>query len=129
MAFNETVLPILLFRYSTESGIYFHRFFSYSLDDRIIPRHKIMVENRVNFKLRYMLASTDDEFKQRVEAAVERRLRFESGVIDDKQAHTEIDGSIEKLPFDFETTEIPEEKTDLCSDYRDLPTAHIQNSA
>ncbi|PHT42075.1 hypothetical protein CQW23_20929 [Capsicum baccatum] len=98
--------------------IEFPRFFSYSLDERIVPRHKIMVENRVNFKLRYMLASSDDEFKQRVQSAVERRVRFESGVIRDKQAHTEIDGSIEKLPFDLQTAEILEEKTDVCSDYR-----------
>ncbi|KAK9286085.1 hypothetical protein L1049_014465 [Liquidambar formosana] len=62
--------------------IEFPRFFSYSLDDRIIPRHKVLVENQVNFKLRYMLASTDEEFSQRVEAAVERRQRFESGIMD-----------------------------------------------
>ncbi|KAK4378345.1 hypothetical protein RND71_000207 [Anisodus tanguticus] len=102
---------------------------SYSLDERIVPRHKIMVVNCVNFKLRYMLASSDDEFKQRVQAAVERRLRFESGVIYDKQADTETDGSIEKLPFDFQIAEIVEGKTDLCSDYKDIPTVHIQNSA
>ncbi|XP_051138536.1 transcription termination factor MTERF2, chloroplastic [Andrographis paniculata] len=58
--------------------IEFPRFFSYSLEERIMPRHKIMVENRVNFKLRYMLASTDDEFNERVEEAVERRRSFES---------------------------------------------------
>lgn len=57
------------------------RFFSYSLDDRIIPRHKALVENRVNFKLRYMLAISDEEFARRVEAAVERRSRFESGLM------------------------------------------------
>ncbi|XP_021896750.1 transcription termination factor MTERF2, chloroplastic isoform X2 [Carica papaya] len=57
----------------------FPRFFSYSLDGRIIPRHRIMVENRVNFKLRYMLACTNDEFKKRVEDKVERRCRFEAG--------------------------------------------------
>lgn len=39
-----------------------------------------MVENRVNFKLRYMLTPTDEEFDQKVRAAVERRQRFESGV-------------------------------------------------
>ncbi|XP_027112259.1 transcription termination factor MTERF2, chloroplastic-like isoform X2 [Coffea arabica] len=60
--------------------IEFPRFFSYSLDERIIPRHRIMVEQRVNFKLRYMLGGTDEEFDQRVQAAVERRQRFESGV-------------------------------------------------
>ncbi|KAL3814135.1 hypothetical protein ACJIZ3_015403 [Penstemon smallii] len=59
--------------------IEFPRFFSYSLEDRIIPRHKVMVENRVNFKLRYMLKSSDEEFDMRVKDAVERRRRFESG--------------------------------------------------
>ncbi|OWM87260.1 hypothetical protein CDL15_Pgr019307 [Punica granatum] len=60
--------------------IEFPRFFSYSLEGRIIPRHKVMVENRVNFKLRYMLTPTDEEFDQRVKAAVERRQQFETGV-------------------------------------------------
>lgn len=59
--------------------IEFPRFFSYSLEERIIPRHQIMVENRINFKLRYMLTSTDEEFNVRVTEAVERRRRFESG--------------------------------------------------
>ncbi|KAJ4965233.1 hypothetical protein NE237_017082 [Protea cynaroides] len=58
----------------------FPRFFSYSLDGRIIPRHKILVENRINFKLRYMLASSDEEFNQKVEAAVERRRKFDRSV-------------------------------------------------
>lgn len=35
----------------------------------------------MNFKLRYMLASTDEEFDVRVKEAVERRRRFESGVV------------------------------------------------
>ncbi|KAK4746590.1 hypothetical protein SAY87_025627 [Trapa incisa] len=61
--------------------IEFPRFFSYSLEGRIIPRHKAMVENRVNFKLRYMLTPTDDEFDQKVMAAIERRQRFESGIL------------------------------------------------
>ncbi|KAK1426487.1 hypothetical protein QVD17_15161 [Tagetes erecta] len=60
--------------------IEFPRFFSYSLEERIIPRHKILMDNRVNFKLRYMLSSTDDEFHQKVEAAVQRRQMFESGI-------------------------------------------------
>ncbi|KAF6136282.1 hypothetical protein GIB67_042767 [Kingdonia uniflora] len=59
--------------------IEFPRFFSYSLVGRIIPRHKVMVERRVNFKLRYMLASSDEEFNRRIETAVERRRRFEAG--------------------------------------------------
>ncbi|XP_075474871.1 LOW QUALITY PROTEIN: transcription termination factor MTERF2, chloroplastic-like [Primulina tabacum] len=65
--------------------IEFPRFFSYSLEERIIPRHKIMLKNRINFKLRYMLASTDDEFHSRVRDAVERRRRFESGIRDEQQ--------------------------------------------
>lgn len=39
-----------------------------------------MVENRVNFKLRYMLACTDEEFERRVKDKVERRERFEAGL-------------------------------------------------
>ncbi|KAG6413389.1 hypothetical protein SASPL_126098 [Salvia splendens] len=42
--------------------IEFPRFFSYSLESRIIPRHRIMVENRVNFKLRYMLGAQMKNF-------------------------------------------------------------------
>ncbi|XP_073151340.1 transcription termination factor MTERF2, chloroplastic [Henckelia pumila] len=64
--------------------IEFPRFFSYSLEERIIPRHKIMVENQINFKLRYMLSSTDDEFHTRVADVVERRRRFESGIRDEQ---------------------------------------------
>ncbi|KAI3740201.1 hypothetical protein L2E82_30625 [Cichorium intybus] len=71
--------------------IEFPRFFSYSLEDRIIPRHKILVDNRVNFKLRYMLSSTEDEFRQRVEAAVQRRERFESGISN----NIELDNNLE----------------------------------
>lgn len=68
------------------------RFFSYSLDERIIPRHKILVANRVNFKLRYMLSGSDEEFNQRVQFAIEKRKRFESGYAnldasDDESSH------------------------------------------
>jgi mTERF domain-containing protein len=59
------------------------RFFSYSLDGRIIPRHKVLVERQINLKLRYMLASTDEEFEKKVDAMVERRRRFEAGLVDD----------------------------------------------
>ncbi|XP_009398317.2 transcription termination factor MTERF2, chloroplastic [Musa acuminata AAA Group] len=72
--------------------IEFPRFFSYSLDERIIPRHKILVANRVNFKLRYMLSGSDEEFNQRVQFAIEKRKRFESGYAnldasDDESTH------------------------------------------
>lgn len=39
------------------------------------------MENRVNFKLRYMLGGSDEEFYMRVREAVERRKRFESGIV------------------------------------------------
>ncbi|XP_065857781.1 transcription termination factor MTERF2, chloroplastic [Euphorbia lathyris] len=61
--------------------IEFPRFFSYSLEGRIVPRHKVMVENQVNFKLRYMLSSSDEQFKKMVEDAVERRRKFESSMM------------------------------------------------
>ncbi|XP_015892665.4 transcription termination factor MTERF2, chloroplastic [Ziziphus jujuba] len=61
--------------------IEFPRFFSYSLEGRISPRHKILVENRINMKLRYMLASTDEEFENRIKTIIERRQRFESNFV------------------------------------------------
>ncbi|XP_062189482.1 transcription termination factor MTERF2, chloroplastic [Phragmites australis] len=59
--------------------IEFPRFFSYSLEHRIEPRHQTLVANRINMKLRYMLTGPDEEFAQRVREAVERRARFEAG--------------------------------------------------
>lgn len=76
------------------------RFFSYSLERRIIPRHEVMVENRVNFKLRYMLASTDTEFDQRVQAAVERRRKFELGIMDEQASESQGDGFSERILVD-----------------------------
>ncbi|KAL6647803.1 hypothetical protein ACP70R_015240 [Stipagrostis hirtigluma subsp. patula] len=58
--------------------IEFPRFFSYSLEDRIEPRHRTLVANRINMKLRYMLTGSDEEFAQRVQEAVEKRARFEA---------------------------------------------------
>ncbi|XP_024982431.1 transcription termination factor MTERF2, chloroplastic isoform X1 [Cynara cardunculus var. scolymus] len=75
--------------------IEFPRFFSYSLEERIIPRHKILVENRVNFKLRYMLSCTDENFHQRVEAAVQRRQMFESGISNNIESDSPTDDSSE----------------------------------
>jgi mTERF domain-containing protein len=49
------------------------------LEHRIEPRHKVLVANRINMKLRYMLPGSDEEFAQRVRDAVERRVRFEAG--------------------------------------------------
>ncbi|GJR95844.1 transcription termination factor MTERF2, chloroplastic, partial [Tanacetum coccineum] len=73
----------------------FPRFFSYSLEERIIPRHKILMDNRVNFKLRYMLSSTNDEFQLKVEAAVKRRQMFESGILNNIELDSPTDDSSE----------------------------------
>lgn len=61
--------------------IEFPRFFSYSLSSRIIPRHEVLVENAINFPLRYMLAPSDEEFSRRVEAALSSR-HLEIGDVD-----------------------------------------------
>lgn len=92
----------ILFTPDTDQIVTACRFFSYSLDGRIDPRYKVMVENRVNFKLRYMLASTDEEFNQRVEDAVERRRRFESGVT-------------KEAPSDSDTTDVISESEIVVS--------------
>ncbi|XP_054776496.1 transcription termination factor MTERF2, chloroplastic isoform X2 [Prosopis cineraria] len=46
---------------------------SYSLNGRIIPRHKVLVENRINLKLRYMLACSDEEFRKLVDSKIRKR--------------------------------------------------------
>ncbi|KAG5526642.1 hypothetical protein RHGRI_032792 [Rhododendron griersonianum] len=109
--------------------IEFPRFFSYSLDGRIIPRHKILVENRVNFKLRYMLPGTDEEFDQRVQAAVERRRRFESGVIDNS-SDSQTGGSIESDNYSSDSQcNDPIERTSVDLRVNDYPSSdtHTEN--
>ncbi|KAI9124023.1 hypothetical protein K1719_005323 [Acacia pycnantha] len=53
--------------------IEFPRFFSYSLNSRIIPRHRVLVENQINLKLRYMLACSDEEFRKLVDSQIRKR--------------------------------------------------------
>ncbi|KAA8545977.1 hypothetical protein F0562_020572 [Nyssa sinensis] len=110
--------------------IEFPRFFSYSLDDRIIRRHKILVENRINFKLRYMLGSTDDEFDERVRAAVERRRRFESGVMDEFVSDSQTNRSIETLvDFSGNDNSSSDSQTTDCSIGRSqLGSSEIEDS-
>ncbi|MED6134371.1 Transcription termination factor mterf2, chloroplastic [Stylosanthes scabra] len=74
--------------------IEFPRFFSYSLEGRIIPRHKVLVENQLNIKLRYMLASSDVEFKKLVNALVRKRKKFQSGVACDEEEDTQSESVI-----------------------------------
>lgn len=40
-----------------------------------------------------MLATSDEEFDRRVRAAVERRQKFESGIVDEEISESQIDGS------------------------------------
>ncbi|KAJ6895033.1 LOW QUALITY PROTEIN: transcription termination factor MTERF [Populus alba x Populus x berolinensis] len=70
---------------------------SYSLDDRIIPRHKVLVENRINFKLRFHRR----RISKKVEAAVERRRKFESGLMGDNSQASDADSSEERQMFSF----------------------------
>ncbi|KAF9609849.1 hypothetical protein IFM89_018791 [Coptis chinensis] len=86
--------------------IEFPRYFSYSLDGRILPRHKMVVEDRLNFKLRYMLACSDEEFHKRVDAAIEKRRRFESGIVDVPLSNNEAtDELIEGTQVEFTRAE------------------------
>lgn len=95
--FNNCFFFVCTLRPTTNEIIYY-RFFSYSLEGRIIPRHQALIENRINFKLRYMLACTDEEFEKKVEAAVERRRRFESGVTDGTSSDSQVaDDSSEEM--------------------------------
>jgi hypothetical protein len=55
--------------------VLFDRFFSYSLEGRIKPRHKILRSKDIVLHLRSMLACNDEIFDQRVNAALERRSR------------------------------------------------------
>ncbi|KAK4562718.1 hypothetical protein RGQ29_005284 [Quercus rubra] len=93
-----------------EDLIEFPRFFSYSLDDRIIPRHKILVEKQINLKLRYMLACTDEEFNKKVEAIVKRRQRFEAGLLVDTLSEA---GHLEEDLSDSQATDDPVESMKL----------------
>ncbi|KAJ7565007.1 hypothetical protein O6H91_02G044200 [Diphasiastrum complanatum] len=56
-----------------EELISFPRYFSYALQTRIAPRHRISVEKGLRFNLRYMLACSDLEFQDRVESAEKSR--------------------------------------------------------
>ncbi|XP_062093254.1 transcription termination factor MTERF2, chloroplastic isoform X2 [Humulus lupulus] len=90
-----------------EDVIEFPRFFSYSLESRIIPRHKILVENRVNMKLRYMLGSTDEELEKKIQDIRERRQRFESTIVNDEffspEKEIDDDFTVEQTLIDTET--------------------------
>ncbi|KAF7840947.1 transcription termination factor MTERF2, chloroplastic isoform X1 [Senna tora] len=69
--------------------IEFPRFFSYSLNSRIIPRHKVLVENRISLKLRYMLACSDEEFRKLVDSRIRKRRSLQSaGIMNDDDHDT-----------------------------------------
>ncbi|KAL4615760.1 hypothetical protein ACB092_07G150300 [Castanea dentata] len=83
---------------------------SYSLNDRIIPRHKVLVEKQINLKLRYMLACTDEEFDKKVEAIVKQRQRFEAGLLVDTLSEA---GLLEEDLSDSQATDDPVESMKL----------------
>jgi mTERF domain-containing protein len=64
-----------------------------------------MVENRVNFKLRYMLACTDEEFERRVRDKVERRERFEAGLDSEDSQPSDENISDQEIAFSDEAEE------------------------
>jgi mTERF domain-containing protein len=63
------------------------RFFSCSLEGRIIPRHKVLVENQINVKLKCMLACTDEEFDKMVKNIIRKRNKFQSSAMKANTAH------------------------------------------
>lgn len=67
--------------------IEFPRFFSYSLEGRIIPRHKVLVENQINVKLKCMLACTDEEFNNMVKNMIRKRHKLQSTVMKEDTKH------------------------------------------
>lgn len=57
-------------------------------------------------KLRYMLASTDEEFEKRINTIIERRQRFESGFVNDALpigGHDSIENETVIANFDSES--------------------------
>ncbi|CAJ2679261.1 unnamed protein product [Trifolium pratense] len=80
--------------------IEFPRFFSYSLEGRIIPRHKVLVENQINVKLKCMLACTDEEFDKMVKNIIRKRNKIQSSVMKANTTHPQslIAGDITTTP-------------------------------
>lgn len=87
--------------------IEFPRFFSYSLTSRIIPRHEVLVENAINFPLRYMLAPSDEEFARRVEAALGSGKGLESG---NRDVTSKLDDSAESCGRSHDFVPFEEDK-------------------
>ncbi|XP_010028592.2 transcription termination factor MTERF2, chloroplastic [Eucalyptus grandis] len=118
-----------------EDLIEFPRFLSYSLEGRIIPRHVVLVENRINMKLRYMLAGTDEEFEQRVKDAVERRHNFESRVSSKNLSNSFVpDRQLERNAVGYTQTEITysnsqESELFYCSDSVDSSSSDEHRSS
>ncbi|CAM6127598.1 unnamed protein product [Calypogeia fissa] len=60
---------IRVMKRSLADVVIFPRYFSYSLQSRIVPRHELMQETGLNFSLRHMLACSDDVFSSRIATA------------------------------------------------------------
>ncbi|GAB2231246.1 hypothetical protein Droror1_Dr00027535 [Drosera rotundifolia] len=73
------------------------------LEERIMPRHKVLVENRINFTLQSMLAITDEEFNERVDAELQDRESFEAG---GALLESEHDKLMDRMQVGLESSEI-----------------------
>ncbi|KAL9275937.1 Transcription termination factor MTERF2, chloroplastic-like protein [Drosera capensis] len=78
-------------------------YMSYSLEERIMPRHKVLVENRINFTLQNMLAIADEEFNERVDAELQDCERFEAG---GALLESEHDKPMDRMQVGLESSEI-----------------------
>ncbi|GJP60971.1 hypothetical protein CLOP_g18183 [Closterium sp. NIES-67] len=66
-------------RLSVDHLVAFPRFFSYALDTRIAPRHRLLQQQGLSFSLRHMLCCSDALFLERVKWALEGRGEEGSG--------------------------------------------------
>ncbi|KAL9251218.1 Transcription termination factor MTERF2, chloroplastic-like protein [Drosera capensis] len=97
--------------------IEFPRYMSYSLEERIMPRHKVLVENRINFTLQDMLAITDEEFNERVVAELRDRERFEAG---GALLESEHDKLMDRMQVGLESSEVINDDWSSSNEMRDI---------
>lgn len=84
-----------------------------------------MVENQINFKLRYMLACSDEEFNLKVKDKLDRRRRFESGFLNDAQNDSQ---TINNLPEYKEVVECSGNENSYSEPEDDFPESDDSNS-
>ncbi|XP_002981630.2 transcription termination factor MTERF2, chloroplastic [Selaginella moellendorffii] len=69
-----------------EEVIKFPRFFSYALESRIVARHELLERKGLQFRLKQMLACSDEEFGRKVYAAERGLVERETSDSDDIRA-------------------------------------------